>query len=165
MTDALHPLKTRDLLGVDQTGYIARLRRSMVGALRFAQVREENKRAKGRSFVAVTVTMEELMKNLRANDYRCALSGLEFYTDDGGSYGPTRPSIDRIMPKGDYSNENTRVVLLGVNALRGEGSDADMYRIAEALCRRRAEETQEVLGGGPRAREAPAWTRTNATRI
>jgi len=29
------------------------------------------------------------------------------------------------------------VLLLGVNAMRGEGSDEDMYRIAEALCRHR----------------------------
>jgi hypothetical protein len=87
----------------------------------------------------VTVTLEQLMEKLSANDYRCALTRLEFYSDSGGSYGPTRPSIDRIVPKGDYSSENTRVVLLGVNGLRGEGSDADMYRIAEALCRRRAE--------------------------
>ena len=115
----------------------------MVGALRFARRREEKKRAEGRPFVAVTVTLEELMEKLRANEYRCALSGLEFYSGGGGSYGPTRPSIDRIVPKGDYSNENTRVLLIGVNGLRGEGSDADVYRIAEALCRHRPKHWHE----------------------
>jgi hypothetical protein len=65
------------------------------------------------------------------------LTGLEFWTDDGGSYGPTCPSIDRINPKGDYTDPNTRITLLGVNSLRGEGSDEDMYRIAEALIQHR----------------------------
>jgi hypothetical protein len=43
------------------------------------------------------------------------------------------PSIDRINPDGDYSDDNIRVVFYGANALRGRGSDADMYRIAAAL--------------------------------
>jgi hypothetical protein len=150
VTEPLHPLKSRTLLGVDQTRYIARLHQSMAGALRFAQIREARKAAKGRPSVAVTVKLEQLMEKLRANEYRCALTGLEFYSDAGGSYGPTRPSIDRIVPKGDYSDENTRVVLFGINGLRGEGSDADMYRIAEALCRRRAETVAPVAKASTR---------------
>ncbi len=45
------------------------------------------------------------------------------------------PSLDRIDPHGPYSADNVRIVLLGINGLRGCGTDADMYRIARALIR------------------------------
>src|SRR5690348_2224379 len=125
MKQTLHPLKSINMFGeIDDGRYRAKLTQSMRGAIRFAQRRQAAKAVKGYLTVAVSVTLDQLMEKLRADDYRCALTGLEFYVDDGGSYGPTRPSIDRINPKGPYSNKNTRVVLLGVNGLRGEGSDA-----------------------------------------
>ena len=98
-----------------------------------AERREANKAAEGKLSATVTLTVDQLLAKLKANDYRYALTGLEFWTDDGGSYGPTCASIDRIDPKGDYTDENTRIVLLGVNSMRGERSDADLYRIAKAL--------------------------------
>jgi hypothetical protein len=110
----------------------AKLRQSMRGAINFAIRRQAKKGPTGRK---ITVKVKDLMEKLSENNYCCALSGLPFYSLDGGSFGPTRPSIDRIDPDGDYSNENTRVILLGVNGLRGRGSDALMYEIAEALVR------------------------------
>ncbi|MEM5296936.1 hypothetical protein VSR82_21720 [Burkholderia sp. JPY481] len=74
------------------------------------------------------------MAKLAENDYRCAVTGLPFYVDEAEkSFGPSRPSLDRIEVGGPYSADNLRVVLLGVNALRGCGSDADMVRIARAI--------------------------------
>ena len=48
-------------------------------------------------------------------------------------------SLDRINPAGDYSRENLRVVLLGINGLRGRGSDADalQQRSAQQLAANR----------------------------
>lgn len=116
-----------------EEGTILRLVRSMRSAIRDARSREAKKASKGKAYAQVTVTLDEIMSKLKANHYRCAISGLSFWQDDADRYGPTMPSIDRIDPNGDYSNENTRVILYGVNALRGRGSDADMVRIARAI--------------------------------
>ena len=43
------------------------------------------------------------------------------------------PSIDRIDPKGGYTTDNCRFVLQGINAFKGQETDENMYRIAEAL--------------------------------
>lgn len=110
-----------------------RLRKSMGGAINFAVCRQAVKAAKGRDTVQVTVTVEQLMKKLRRNNYCCALTGLPFWNDDANRFGLTIPTLDRIHCDGDYSDANVRVVLFGVNSLRGRGSEADMYRIAKAL--------------------------------
>lgn len=106
---------------------------SMGRAIRDAGTRQAIRAAKNKPSVPVTVTIDQIMAKLRANDYRCALTGLPFWDDDADRFGPTIPTIDRIDVDGPYSDENTRVVLLGVNSLRGRGSDADMLRIARAL--------------------------------
>ncbi|HTV46231.1 MAG TPA: hypothetical protein VMF05_13040 [Stellaceae bacterium] len=116
--------------------YLARLRTSMRRAIGDAKIREQTKVAKGGRSAAVTITLDQVMTKLKADNYCCALTGLEFWTDDADRYGPTMPSLDRIDPDGDYSDGNIRVVLYGVNGLRGRGSDADMYRIAAALIHR-----------------------------
>lgn len=58
----------------------------------------------------------------------CSLTGLPF--EKGG---PRTASIDRIDPKAGYVPNNCRWVLLAINMLKGEGSDADMFEIAQAL--------------------------------
>ena len=98
-----------------------------------ARRRELKKGAKGGHCANVTVTIDQVMAKLEANNWCCAVSGLPFWSC-GQKFGPTIPSIDRIDPNGDYSDCNIRITLLGVNALRGCGSDADMRRIAAAIC-------------------------------
>ncbi len=85
-----------------------------------AKIREQKKAAKGKRPAAVTITLDQVMAKLKAEDYRCALTGLEFWMDEADQYGPSMPSIDRIDPDGDYSDNNVRVVLYGANGLRGE---------------------------------------------
>ena len=92
---------------------------------------------RGADGVPVTMTSDSLMAKLRAADYRCALSGVEFRADSFGRFGPTVPTVDRIDADGPYSNNNTRVVCRGVNSLRGRGSMADMYRLASGLLEHR----------------------------
>jgi hypothetical protein len=114
---------------IAEAAYRARLRISMRGAIRFAQRRQALKATP----VKVDLTLEQAMEILRKQDFRCALSRLRFWTDGADRFGPSLPSIDRIDPNGPYSAHNVRIVLLGVNSLRGRGTDADMYRIARAL--------------------------------
>ena len=77
---------------------------------------------RGERGVAVTMTSDGLMAKLRAARFRCVLSGAEFRNDGGGRFGPTIPTVERIDPDGPYSDDNTRVVCLGVDALRSHGS-------------------------------------------
>jgi hypothetical protein len=77
---------------------------------------------RGERGVAVTMTSDGLMAKLRAASFRCVLSGAEFRNDGSGRFGPTIPTVERIDPDGPYSDDNTRVVCLGVDALRGRGS-------------------------------------------
>ena len=83
------------------------------------------------------MTSDGLMAKLRAASFRCALSGTEFHNDAGGRFGPTIPTVDRIDPDGPYSDDNTRVICLGIKSLRGFGSMDDMYRLASGLLEHR----------------------------
>jgi hypothetical protein len=109
--------------------YIERLRRSMRGALNFARRRQ----ALNASPVVVDITLDELMEILRRQDYRCAISRLRFWSGSAVAYGPTIPSLDRMRASEGYTRHNIRVVLLGVNGLRGSGTNEDMLLIAEAV--------------------------------
>lgn len=113
--------------------YIDRLRVSMRGAIEFARRRQARRMLTGSSPAEVTLTVDEAMSLLREQDYRCALTRIAFYSVGGGSYGPSRPSLDRVEHAGPYSRSNVRVILIGVNGLRGTSTDADMYAIARAL--------------------------------
>jgi hypothetical protein len=125
-----------------------RFRECSASLIRLAKERQRKNAAKGKPHVAVTLTVPQLMAKFKAQQYRCALTALPFWSGDGGSYGPTIPTLDRIKPEGGYSAANVRVVFLGINSLRGHGSDAQMYAIAKALLAHRHGLTKECLRDG-----------------
>ena len=87
---------------------------------------------RGERGVAVTMTSDGLMAKLRAASFRCVLSGAEFHNDGGGRFGPTIPTVERIDPDGPYSDDNIRVVCLGVDAC-ADVARWTMYRLARGL--------------------------------
>jgi len=110
--------------------YLKRLRISMKGAIRFAHRRQAKKLLPA----PVTLTLEQAMQILHRQAYRCALTGLEFWSrTPGRSSAPRSPTLDRIKHGGPYSAGNVRVILFGVNSLRGNGADEGMYEVARAL--------------------------------
>lgn len=62
----------------------------------------------------------------------CAISGLPFVLGKPGDHWRT-PSIDRIIPDVGYKQDNCRFVLFGVNALKGTGTDKEMFEVAKAI--------------------------------
>lgn len=65
----------------------------------------------------------------------CAVSGLPFIVRVGGAPGPKffSPSIDQIAPKGGYTPANCRFVIWAVNALKHDGTDADMMLVVRSI--------------------------------
>lgn len=65
---------------------------------------------------------------------RCELTGIEFKLGlPKASPRMFSPTVDKIDPKGGYVQSNCRFILHGINALKGEETDANMYLLAEAL--------------------------------
>lgn len=68
----------------------------------------------------------------------CELTGIEFR--GGRGKGPSTTfsaSIDKIIPSLGYVPDNCRLILKGVNWLKGNGTDDEMYEIASALTQNR----------------------------
>jgi hypothetical protein len=65
---------------------------------------------------------------------RCELTGIEFVIGEGiGGSTIYSPTIDKIIPALGYAPTNCRIVLKAVNLLKLNGTDEQMYAIAEAL--------------------------------
>ena len=50
-----------------------------------------------------------------------------------GKMNPMAPSLDRIDPTQGYTESNTRLVCWIFNRAKGDGTDADVYMLLEAL--------------------------------
>lgn len=64
---------------------------------------------------------------------RCELSGIEFRTTTTGVCSVYSPSLDRIDPAQGYVPGNLRLILNGLNALKGDGTDEDVLTICNAV--------------------------------
>jgi hypothetical protein len=64
---------------------------------------------------------------------RCEITGIEFRLNGKRGPFPFSPSVDRIDASKGYTEDNTRFILWGCNAIKGTGTDADMIEIARAI--------------------------------
>jgi len=63
----------------------------------------------------------------------CAATGMPLEWTQGARQ-PWNPSVDRIDSTKGYTLENTRVVSVLFNLAKSEWTDADVLKMAEALC-------------------------------
>jgi hypothetical protein len=85
----------------------------------------------------VTISWPEVQHMLKANNYRCAITGLPFWKSPKrrGCASWDSPSLDRIRHGGPYSIGNVRIVLHCVNTFRGSMDDNAMLEVARKLIR------------------------------
>ena len=71
------------------------------------------------------LTVSQLLKILKRQDYRCALTGEEMTCIRGQGNVPTNASMDRISAGGEYTIDNIQLVCRVINHLRGNNSVLD----------------------------------------
>lgn len=87
-------------------------------------------RAKGIEF---GLTEADIIAMAEDADHRCAVSGIPFdysplLRGDQYSRRPFFPSLDRIVPKGPYTRENVRLVLVAMNIALSDWGE-DVFRL------------------------------------
>lgn len=88
--------------------------------------------------VPFNVSKDYVLQLILNNNNACAVCGIPFQkSGKTGHKGPFSPSIDRIKPELGYVEGNVRVVLDGINCLKGSGTDEDMWKIIDAMVEKR----------------------------
>lgn len=88
--------------------------------------------------VECTLSVDGIVGMMRRQNDRCAVSGLKFrYRKPADMAGrdPFAPSVDRIISRGHYAEDNVRVVLLAVNIGLNEWGDETFIKICRAVSR------------------------------
>jgi len=62
----------------------------------------------------------------------CPLSGMQFDLSPG-MVNPFSPSVDKVKNHLGYTQDNCRVIIYGLNALKGTGTDADLLNISKVV--------------------------------
>lgn len=82
----------------------------------------------------VTISREWLLDRLERGV--CEATGIPFDfhpRDDGGHQNPRAPSLDRIDPSGDYTPDNTQLVLYAYNTAKGQLHDREARALVRAM--------------------------------
>ena len=85
--------------------------------------------------VPFNITPDHVRSLYKATGGRCALTDFPF--QDNGPASPLSMSIDRIVPALGYVPGNVRLILNGLNSLKGTGTDDNMWLIIDAMVARR----------------------------
>lgn len=105
---------------------------------------ETKRRAKRKGF-RFTLTEDQVLGLLTAQNYRCAVSDLEFDLHHRGGTGdafrrPFAPSLDRITPSLGYTATNIRLVCCAVNIAVNEWGLETFLTVANAVAARTSSE-------------------------
>ena len=65
------------------------------------------------------LTLDWALSQAEAQEFRCCLTGIEFFAKHQAksALNPYAPSIDRVDPKGGYTQDNVRIVVFALNAM------------------------------------------------
>lgn len=81
-----------------------------------------------------SLTREDLMAVLKAQDYRCALSGLPLTCQlEVGVKHPYNCSVDRINAGGNYTKDNIQLVCRSLNSWRADTDLKEFIAICKAV--------------------------------
>lgn len=80
------------------------------------------------------LTLDWALSACERQEFRCALTGIEFFAPhDGGTFmNPYAPSIDRIDPRGGYTQSNARIIVCALNMMLGEWGVEVFERVANS---------------------------------
>lgn len=106
----------------------AKTKKLLAKALRAAQARS---RKKG---LPCELDLQFLFDLAEAQNYRCALTGIEFFFDHHAKcrVAPYVPSIDRINPKRGYVRDNVRLTVFAVNAMMLDWGEDVFQQVANS---------------------------------
>lgn len=81
------------------------------------------------------ITRTDILRLLKKQDYRCAVSGSYFTHDafEARSRDPFQPSVDRMDCSRGYELDNIRIVCLAVNIAMSDWGEAVLRKIAERI--------------------------------
>lgn len=80
-----------------------------------------------------SITWEQLVELYEKQNHKCALSGIEMTTLRQKGRLPNNASVDRIIPGGDYSIDNIRLVCNHVNMMRSDLSDDELIKYCKSI--------------------------------
>lgn len=85
------------------------------------------------------LTIEQLLNLYEEQNHKCSLSGLEMTTIRKAGKNIYNASIDRIVPGGDYTLSNIRLVCSHVNMMRSNLSDEDLLLFCKSIINQQTE--------------------------
>ena len=115
------------------------VKRSIIMAFAKARIRAEKR---GVPFNIPKGTTKSLFDRCGG---RCELSGVLFRVSTTGICSIFSPSLDRINPSRGYVIGNIRLILNGLNALKGEGTDEELRGICKAVVKNTATANKSEL--------------------
>lgn len=110
-----------------------RIRRAVERSLSSAKTRA---RKAGKTY---DLDFEWAVKKLEAEDYRCELTGIKFFSKkgDGNRVHPFTPSLDRISAGGGYTKNNVRIVIFAINVMLHDWGPTVLETVFDAYAKQR----------------------------
>jgi hypothetical protein len=88
-------------------------------------------RAKKRG-MAFDLTEEWVREQMQRQDFKCALTGIPFLTDEEGyRVRAYAPSLDRIDNAWGYTTDNVRIVVFAINLMLSDWGEEVFHRVAK----------------------------------